>query len=147
METEAYTQDTPILWVVPLANLIEVANPMEADIWDCGVITEKDVLSCFHFHHASYSYDNEHGFDTTSREYNIARIAYIAEYQLYKHNPNDPHPISVELGEWVTAHPILDGNHRIASAHIMGEEFITVEISGDIEYARELLKPVEYLSE
>lgn len=129
-------------WVVPVENLISIANPMELDIWDCGVITKSDILSCFEYHNANYSYDNDSGMDTTSREYNIARIAYIADNELYKHHKNEKHPIVVELAEWVRGHPIIDGNHRLAAAHILKEEFITIQICGDLDYAHEILCPV-----
>lgn len=139
-------QEAKTFWVVPTQNLIELSNPMDDDIWGCGVITMEDVLSCFDFHQASYPYESSE-YDTTTREYNIARIAYIAEYELYKYSEREQTPISVEItlmGDSSLAHhPIIDGNHRVAAAHVLNEEFITIEISGDLDSAHELLQPVQ----
>lgn len=132
-------------WVIPTQNIIELSNPMDDDIWGCGVITKEDVLSCFDFHQASYPYESSE-YDTTTREYNIARIAYIAEYELYKYNEREQTPISVEItlmdDSSLAHHPIIDGNHRVAAAHVLNEEFITIEISGYLDTAYELLCPV-----
>lgn len=106
-----------------------IGNPAEEDIWGCGPITETDVLSCP---------DPSIGRlpagmtaeDTQSREYNIARIAWLIEN--HDHHAPDHEPIEIAALDLLGSWPILDGNHRLAAAHIAGIKTIPVELHGDI---------------
>jgi len=73
------------------------------------------------------------------RQFHIRRIAYLVTTSYVI----DPIEIDVgvpDLGcnpEWI----ITDGNHRLAAAFYRKDEFVPVSVSGDLEYAEELLKP------
>ncbi len=71
-----------------------------------------------------------------SRKRHIARVAYLV-----KNPPNDPIEIDVGvpslgcLPSWI----IADGNHRLAAAFYRKDLAIRTSISGEVNYAAELL--------
>ncbi len=137
METET---SELIRWLVPLENIVAIANPMEDDVWGCGEITITDVLAC-HDNRLGRDSSGQTPNDSGSKEYNVARIAWLMENYDWN-NADEAEPIQIELMEDEYWHPIIDGNHRVAAAMCLGVESITVEISGDIDYCEEILKPI-----
>lgn len=137
METET---EERILWTVPVANIIALSNPMEDDVWGCGIIEEEDVLACEDNRMGRYS-SGRTPDDPASIEYNIARISWLMENYDWN-NVEDEEPIQIELMEDCHWHVIVDGNHRVAAALILGLEHITVEISGEVDYCENILRPI-----
>lgn len=134
------------LWTIRVADLEKLYNPMRNDPWACGEIDEFDVLSCM-------GDDSSAGRlpagltteDSLSVEYNVARIAWLANNGW---DDNDE-PITVEMypessDEW---YPIVDGNHRFAAAIVLDMETIRITPDGDIDYMMQTLKPslIEYV--
>lgn len=118
---------------VDLAELIEATgNPMEEDIWGCGPINLMDVMSCSDISigrlPAGLTAES-----TNSLEYNIARIAWLANNYDFE-DIEDAEPISIASAHSITsgAWPILDGNHRVCAALIAGVKNIAVEVEGEI---------------
>ncbi len=51
-------------------------------------------------------------------------------------------PIDIDMGVpgfWVPGWCVMDGNHRLAAAFVLGHPDIEAEVSGSVEFARELL--------
>jgi uncharacterized protein YbaR (Trm112 family) len=134
------------LWTVRVADLEKLYNPMRNDPWACGEIDEFDVLSCM-------GNDSSAGRlpagltteDTISLEYNIARIAWLANNGW----DDKDEPITVEMysdssNRW---YPVVDGNHRLAAAIVLNMETIRITPDGDIDYMAKTLKPslIEYV--
>jgi hypothetical protein len=134
------------LWTIRVADLEKLYNPMRNDPWACGEIDEFDVFSCMGS--GSSAGRLPAGLtaeDSSSIEYNIARIAWLAKNGW---DDNDE-PITVEMypksrHEW---YPIVDGNHRLAAAIVLKLETIRITPDGDIDYMMETLKPslIEYV--
>lgn len=135
--------DLEPIWIVPVVSLLSIADPMNDDIWGCGVITSEDVIKCENTSIGKIPYSQvAYGHD--SRDYHIARIAWLADNGW----DDSEHPVSVDLyaDASYTWHPIIDGNHRFAASILLGRDTISVSVSGDLDYALEILKPVNFES-
>lgn len=130
-------QNTDERWLVPVSAILDICNPMTQDVWDCGVITQEDVDSCLDNSMGSLPYELT-PCDSSSKEYNIARISWLIDNYDWSDN-SDREPISMDLMEGETWHPIIDGNHRVAAAACGGVQAVVVSISGDLDYAEEVL--------
>lgn len=130
-----------LLWTVPVESLRQLTDPMKDDIWGYGTISPADVLACADnsLGKVPFSFVSETADE--SREYHIARISWLAENGWKETD----HPVSVDLYpdaiyDW---HPIVDGNHRFAASLIAGRETVLVSVSGDIDFALEVLSPLD----
>ena len=128
------------LWTIRVADLEKLYNPMRNDPWACGEIDAFDVLS--YMADGSSAGRLPAGLtteDTISVEYNIARIAWLANNGW----DDKDEPITVEMyadssNRW---YPIVDGNHRFAAAIVLNKETIRITPEGDIDYMMKALKP------
>ena len=147
MET-APDRDLGIL-VIPLAALLEYADPTLDNPWGCGQIHQQDVLN-----EVGYSTMEDAPPEFNSRlylsyEYNIQRIAYFVE-QGWDSTEEDREPITIDIGleGYTPEYLISDGNHRVAAAKIRGDRSIAVEIIGDVAKAEAMflrgVHPDEY---
>lgn len=130
-----------LLWTVSVESLRQLTDPMKDDIWGYGTISPADVLACADnsLGKVPFSFVSETADE--SREYHIARISWLAENGW----DETSHPVSVDLYpeamyDW---HPIVDGNHRFAASLFSGRESLQVSVSGDIDYAFEVLSPLD----
>jgi hypothetical protein len=131
--------DSELIWTVPVASLQALADPMNDDIWGCGIITPEEVMLCGNSSIGKVPYSLvAYGHD--SREYHIARIAWLADNGW----DDSEYPVSVDLyaDASYTWHPIIDGNHRFAASILLGRDTIQVSVNGDLDYALEILKPI-----
>jgi hypothetical protein len=131
--------DSEPIWIVPVASLLDLADPMSDDIWGVGVITPEEVAACRDNSIGKIPYSLvAYGHD--SREYHIARIAWLADNGW----DDSEYPVSVDLyaDASYTWHPIIDGNHRFAASILLGRDTIQVSVNGDLDYALEILKPI-----
>lgn len=147
------------LWSVDVDLLANFVDPMADDVWDCGVITVEEVLNCPDISLGRKPSSMTNTKDRT-REYHIARIAYLAAhgwdertmeqimlytpenyYQLVSQfSPDDFSPAAIRNRQRLR---ITDGNHRFCAAVITGRKTLNVEPYGDVEYQRMLLSPVD----
>lgn len=133
--------DLEMIWTVPVTALQYLADPMADDIWGVGAITAEEVMSCrdnsvgrIPYSQVAYGHDD--------RNYHIARISWLAEHGW----EDSEYPVSVDLyaDASYTWHPIIDGNHRFAASILLGRDTIEVLVNGDIDYALEVLEPVNF---
>lgn len=131
------------VWAVKVSDLAFFVNPMRDDVWECGVIKPADVHSCWD---TGFGEDpaeiTENGYD--SWEYNVARIAWLAENG-WDSTLEDPDPITIHSRGAMSGYDpvvIIDGNHRFSAAIILGLEYISVMATGDTGYLSELLRPL-----
>lgn len=143
VDTKAET-DTGLIWTVPLTALKDLADPMADDIWGVGVITPEEVIACRDNSAGRIPYSQVlYGCD--DRNYHIARISWLAEHG-WEESGYAEYPISVDLyaDASYSWHPIIDGNHRFVASVLLGLETVEVSVSGDIDYAMEVLSPVDF---
>jgi hypothetical protein len=133
--TEQNEHEEEVYMTIPLEALTDYWHPMADNVWGCGVITVEDVLSCEDIFMGRQSTGST-AEDGESFEFNVARIAWLAERGWA--TEGDPEPITVDVGvAGYTPHDlVLDGNHRLAAAIVRGDKEIKVAIAGDIEKAR-----------
>jgi hypothetical protein len=120
----------PIL-EVPVLNLRKVCNPIPNSPWGY-LITERDIESAIE----NQEFRPDPHLTKRGKRYHIQRIAY-----LIVNGWNDP--IDLDVGvpclgcyiRWV----VVDGNHRFFAAIVRGDNVIRVMISGQTNYAAELL--------
>jgi hypothetical protein len=146
--------DTDLLefWTVKVSDLKKLSNPMDDDVWGCGFIDVEEVLSCDDVSHAALPAGmrkDEEGItwadDIFSREYNIARIAWLARNGW--DDTKDPISLDVYPDSMTDWPAIVDGNHRFSAAIVSGMESIRINPSGDIDFLMDALKPskIEYI--
>lgn len=139
------------LWTVKVSDLEKLSNPMEDNVWGCGPIEAEEVLAYNDLSNGALpaGMRDDEGVswadDIYSREFNIARIAWLARNGW--DDTKDPISIDVypdSLAEWPA---IVDGNHRFSAALITEMDTIRVTVSGDIDFLMETLKPskIEFL--
>lgn len=131
--------DLESIWIVPIASLLSLTDPMNDDIWGVGVITPEAVTACRDNSIGRIPYSQvAYGHD--SYDYHIARISWLAENGW----DDADYPVSVDLyaDASYTWHPIIDGNHRFAASILLGRDTISVSVSGHLDYALEILKPI-----
>lgn len=144
-------------WTVNTARFASFVNPMEDDVWGCGVITVNDVLNCPDISLGQTPSSMTNSSDIT-REYHIARIAYLSRHgwvdqlneEIMVYSPEDffekldalsPHDNSAEAKRARQRVRITDGNHRFAAAVIAGIQDLSIEPYGDVESLRTMLGP------
>lgn len=124
------------LWEVNVAELSRYVNPMRDDEWGCGVIDEMDIEFCEdpRMGRLPAGMTTE---DTTSQEYNVARIAWLAQNGWDEDDTYEPMVLS--LNSAFRKEPYFaDGNHRFAAAIIAGKKTIKVTVQGstkDIKFS------------
>lgn len=109
------------LVLAPTQHVLAHANPLTWEPWGIGHITATDVLQAPP--HARCDHD-------PCRDCHLARIHHFVTEGI---NPDDPHPILIDVGfgDYWPAWPILDGNHRLAAAAITHPTHVPVTIQGD----------------
>lgn len=132
---------------IPINNLLGYCNPMKEDAWDCGVITVEDVECCEDITVGRFP-AGVTAEDSTSWEYNVARIAWLSR-KGWKDASADVEPVIVHVydldPQYFTGRKsntfvcIQDGNHRVSAAAVRGDVNIQVVLSGDVEKALRLL--------
>lgn len=131
---------------IPLGNLLAYCDPMQDDAWDCGVITADDVEFCEDITVGRFP-AGVTAEDSTSWEYNVARIAWLSR-KGWKDASSDVEPVIVHddlnpqrfTGSTSTVLVrIQDGNHRAAAAKVRGDACIQVVLTGSIKKARSIL--------
>lgn len=139
------------LWTVKVSDVEKLSNPMDDNVWGCGPIDGEEVLSYNDLSNGALpaGMRDDEGIswadDICSREFNIARIAWLARNGW--DDTKDPISLDVypdSLEEWPA---IVDGNHRFSAALINDMDTIRVTVSGDIDFLMETLKPskIEYI--
>ena len=138
-------------WKIPLTSLSD-CNPFENVIWS-GItrpITKAEVKKAIcekNFMNIPWEMaDVECAYEVVvsnkrhmTRKQHAARIGFFVTYGWTD-------PIEIDVGvpnlacyvDWI----VEDGNHRLAAAFYMGNEYIEANVSGDLSYARKMLKPL-----
>lgn len=117
------------LWEINVAELSRYVNPMRDDEWGCGVIDEMDVEFCE---------DPSLGRlpagmtaeDSTSPEYNVARIAWLIQKGWDENDTYEPMVLACNYGLRSEPH-FMDGNHRFAAAIVAGKKTVKVVFMGN----------------
>ena len=127
--------ELPDFTQLPVSSLLEW-GPFKNHIWSefKRPITLREVYECI----------KESDFE--SQPYDLARVSWrrrdhIRRVAYFVVNPPDE-PIAIDVGvpslgcyvNW----PVTDGHHRLGAAIYRGDEFIQVDLSGDLGYASEL---------
>jgi hypothetical protein len=142
------------LWTVKVSDLKKLSNPMDDNVWGCGFIDVDEVLSCDDVSNATLPAGmrkDEEGItwadDIFSREYNIARIAWLARNGW--DDTKDPISLDVYPDSMTDWPAIVDGNHRFSAAIVNGMETIRINPSGDIDFLMDVLKPskIEHINQ
>lgn len=119
---------------VPMSILTELAHPLETNPWTGFPLTVEDVLSCEH--EAQESCYESCGPYEGCDDCELARIAHFVRSG-WDSVMDDAEPITVDVGlgdyfpEWI----IVDGNHRVAAAIVLGMTHIEVCIEGSWDRA------------
>lgn len=131
---------TETRWIISVADLDRLANPMRDDAWGCGVIEEWDVLACedISIGRLPAGLTAE---DSASIEYNIARIAWLME-KGWDDDLTEPIRLATTVYEGCTTTWLPDGNHRASAAILMGEKTITVKPHGNVGNLRKVITPL-----
>lgn len=154
MDNAAKTVEDPNLlelWTVKVSDVEKLSNPMDDNVWGCGPIDGEEVLSYNDLSNGALpaGMRDSEGIswadDISSRDFNIARIAWLARNGW--DDTKDPISLDVypdSLEEWPA---IVDGNHRFSAALITEMDTIRVTVSGDIDFLMDTLKPskIEYI--
>lgn len=159
MTVQAIPDTYPIyeFWSVDVQSLATFADPLADDVWTCGLITMEDVINCPDISKGRRVSGQTPSVELT-REYHIARIAYLAangweenpNEQIMVYSPENYHelitrfapddfsPAAIRNRQRVR---ITDGNHRFCAALLTGQKTLNIEPYGDVEYLRLLLNP------
>lgn len=131
--------------LIPVKNLRSICDPFSQSPWWGYSISHTLIQYCIDNNLLlPEPYDEANLYHYTKRgkwgEANghVARVAYFV-----KNYENFKEPISIDVGvpclgchvDWI----ILDGNHRFAAALFMGLDYIEAEVSGQVDYAEEIL--------
>jgi hypothetical protein len=119
--------DRGVIVPVAIAHLLTLLplHPYDSPAWDCDPFTVGDVLACTDADTGDYDTWTE-----VSRSMHIAHIAHLA-----REWANDGSSVPVlQVYRGVT---LCDGWHRLAAAMARGEEFLYVDLSGDLVEALE----------
>ncbi len=128
---------SPGVFRIPLGMLLEYCDPTLDDPWGCGRIDSEDVRFAAESLDRSRPQNLEYDRELyESYEYNIERIAQFYRYG-WESTAEDSDPITVDIGlaGHTPAYLIVDGNHRVAAAKIRGDEWLDVEIIGELPKA------------
>jgi hypothetical protein len=127
----------PGVFRLPLSALLEYCDPMLDDPWGCGRIEEDDVLRAAALltdcRGQTGEYDQEGSKSYTA---NVERIAHFYRYG-WEVAGSDLNPITVDIGlaGYTPAYLIVDGNHRVAAAKLRRDEWLDVELIGELPKA------------
>ena len=117
---------------IPIAKILEIANPLKDWIWNCAGVLEKDFQALV----AAAPLQALPVKPDAPQIEHLGRIRYLIE-----NDWSDPIDIDVgvpSLGYAGPAWPVTDGNHRLAAAALRGDVSIQVDIEGQIDHAAEL---------
>lgn len=138
------------LFLVPVEKVLELGNPLEMDIWECGIISETEIQEHYRHSHSLHEYAgtpyssiSNNDEQNMPKEYHIDRIVHLMRTMPNSDMLADDMPISIDLWEGETWYPIIDGNHRLIACHLLGISHVWVSISGDLDYAEESLVPID----
>lgn len=118
---------------VPLDQVLGLANPLKDWPWCCQAPSAEELKSLLQT--AAPEPCPVHTDEPASRH--AGRIRFLVENGW-------PDPIMLDVGipilgyagpEW----PITDGNHRLAAAALRGDATISVDVSGQVGHAADLL--------
>lgn len=154
------TGDVFQYWTVNVQDMAKFVDPLLDDVWDTGMISKEEVLSCP---------DNTIGKNPSNltatvnrtREYHIARISYLMEHgweevlneEIMVYSPmnyfqnlaalkDDYSPKGIRERQRVR---ITDGNHRFCAALFTGVQTLDIEPYGDLSFLATVLNPVSAL--
>ena len=122
--------------LLPLIKLAEFVNPFTISPWEFKRPIHKDEVTSaienkdFYFKHTEIG-----DCHRMTRKQHIFRIAYLTV-----NVSNVPVEIDVgvpELGFWPTD-IMLDGHHRVAAALMRGDTTIAANVSGSLDYAKQI---------
>lgn len=155
------TGDAYHYWSVDVKKLAKFADPLADDVWGVGLIDPQEILACT---------NKQFGITPSSmmqssartREYHIARIAYLIEHgwedvnneEMRVYSPNDYFESLLSMSEDNFSPAairqrqrlrITDGNHRFCAALLSGAETLKVEPYGDLPFLFEALNPISAL--
>jgi hypothetical protein len=124
--------DAPVLASLPA--LLAVCNPLKYSPWRTGTVSVGLIQHCINTKQLRAEPLADR---TTKAKDHAARIAWLVV------NGWDD-PIEIDVGvpslgchvRW----PVLDGNHRLAAAAFKKDKHILANVSGEVEYAAQLLK-------
>jgi hypothetical protein len=117
--------------LIPVEKLMEHCNPFDINPWSGNYgITVKDIEKAIE----KKLFITEPIDEKGSKKKHIGRIAYLVENK-------SGVPIQIDVGvpgfcnvDWF----IQDGNHRFAAAIVSKQKMILAEVSGSLDYAKEL---------
>lgn len=119
---------------VPVAAIKLRWNPFEWDIWGCGVVTPEEVGFAVANKITITHRPNDFRVKYWTMKDRAHRIAYFV-----LNGWQDAIHIDVGVPELGFNHfSVDDGNHRLAAAIYLKQEFITAEVSGSVGYMQEL---------
>lgn len=120
-----------VLVEIDVVELSRYFNPMRDDEWGCGVIDEMDVELCEDpsIGRLPAGLTNE---DTSSQEYNIARIAWFVHNGWDDEDTYEPMTLALNYGLRSEPH-FMDGNHRFAAAIVSGRKTVKVVLLGSVK--------------
>lgn len=131
--------DEDLIADVPVARLVNLINPLDPFIW-CEEPTKGQsiglIYKCLRMKHLLSAPVQDNCTSHRAFRRHCQRIAYLV-----LNKAEDPIEIDVgcpSLG-FFNHHFICDGHHRLAAAIIRKDETIRASISGEVDYARELL--------
>jgi len=133
------SQTETALFEVNVSELARYINPMRDDEWGCGVIDEIDVQLC---EDASIGRlpAGMTAEDSTSVEYNVARIAWLVQHGWDEDDTYEPMVLACNYGLRSEPH-FMDGNHRFAAAIIAGKKTVKVEFLGSKKHLQFTIVP------
>ena len=151
------TGDTYQMWTVNVQDMAVMVDPLVDDVWGEGVITREEVLNCPNIM-LGKTPSSQMMSRSRTREYHIARIAYLMERgwkdthneEIMVYSPLDYFQNLARLGDDYSPKGIrerqririTDGNHRFVAAVFSGRETLDIEPYGDREFLAEALNPI-----
>jgi hypothetical protein len=129
------TAEDDLVLEVQVDRLLEVCDPSKVTAWGWVITPEEVVLAVKEDRLRSNPWNPTKPM-MKERQYHIERVAYFVV-----HGWSDPIDIDVGVPSlglnigWV----IQDGNHRFYAAVVQGYQSILATISGDLNYAQDLL--------
>ncbi len=105
-------------------------NPMEENVWSVGSFSADHVRAAdnkyieTHLGHMDYATVDWDLANT--KEYNIARIAWLMSRPDFDENDNSPITFYFYMFEGKSYFEIADGNHRLSAALVRGDETIPI---------------------
>lgn len=154
------TGDAYQVWTVNVQDMATMVDPLIDDVWGKGVISRGEVLDCPDIM-LGKTPSNEMLSHKRTREYHIARIAYLIKHgwtdvmneEIMVYSPLDYFQNLARLGDDYSPKGIrerqririTDGNHRFVAAVFSGRETLNIEPYGDLQFLASVLNPVSAL--